>query len=126
MKKINIIKNLILPAAMMASISVQSTEIKVKIEVLTPTGGVFLTPVWVGFHDGSFDSYDTGTLASAGIERIAEDGDASELRAIFASSTTNSQDGVILNPEGFAGAPVFEPGSTSSMVFDLDETTQKY
>ena len=122
----NIFKKLIPPTALALAFSIQATEVKVKVEVLTPTGGVFLTPVWVGFHDGSFDSYDTGSLASAGIERIAEDGDASELRAIFASDTVNSQDAVILNLEGFEGAPVFEPGSSSSMIFDLDETTQKY
>lgn len=119
-------KKLIIPVAIASSFALQATEIKVKVEVLTPTGGVFVTPLWVGFHDGSFDSYDTGAPASAGIERIAEDGDASELSAIFSETTMNSQDAVILNPEGFAGAPVFEPGSSSTMVFDLDETTQKY
>ena len=121
-----IVKKIILAAAIASASALQATEIKVKVEVLTPTGGVFLTPLWVGFHDGSFDSYDIGSPASSGIERIAEDGDASELRAIFATSATNGQDGMILNPEGFAGAPVFEPGSSSTMVFDLDENNQKY
>ncbi len=121
----NIFKRLVIPVAIAATFAVQATEIKVKVELLTATGGVFATPLWVGFHDGSFDSYDTGSPASLGIERIAEDGDVSELRAIFASSTTG-QDGVILNPEGFAGAPVFEPGSSSTMVFDLDQSTQRY
>lgn len=121
-----IIKTILLTAAMASVSALQATEIKVKVEVLTPTGGVFLTPLWVGFHDGNFDSYDLGSMASAGIERIAEDGDASELSALFQSTTSNSQDAVILNPEGFAGAPVFEPGSSSTMVFDLDENNQKY
>ena len=121
-----IVNKIILAAAIASTSALQATEIKVKVEVLTPTGGVFLTPLWVGFHDGSFDSYDLGSPASAGIERIAEDGDASELSALFQSTTSNSQDAVILNPEGFAGAPVFEPGSSSTMVFDLDENNQKY
>lgn len=121
-----IFKKLIIPFAIASSFALQATEIKVKVEVLTPTGGVFVTPLWVGFHDGSFDSYNTGEPASAGIERIAEDGDASELSALFQSSTTDSFDTVILNPEGFAGAPVFEPGSSSTEIFDLDENTQKY
>jgi len=120
------IRKLIVATAMAATFSLQATEIKVKVEVITPTGGIFTTPLWVGFHDGSFVSYETGAPASLGIERIAEDGDASELRALFASSTVNSQDAVILNPEGFAGAPVFEPGSSSTEIFDLDEKTQKY
>ncbi len=125
MNKLNLFKKLLLLLAITSAFASQAAEIKVKVENLTVNGGVFLTPLWVGFHDGSFDSYDTGSPASAGIERIAEDGDASELSAIF-STIEGSQDGVILNPEGFAGAPVFEPGSASTMVFNLDENTQKY
>ena len=119
-------RNLLIPAILASTFLAQATEIKIKIESLSPTGGVFLTPLWVGFHDCSFDSYDTGAPASAGIERIAEDGDASELSAIFTSTTATGQDGVILNPEGFAGAPVFEPGSVSQAVYDLDPQSQKY
>ncbi|MBL4659947.1 MAG: spondin domain-containing protein [Alcanivoracaceae bacterium] len=126
MKNVKIFTKLFIPIAMAATFSLQATEIKVKVEVLTPTGGVFVTPLWVGFHDGSFDSYDTGAPASTAIERLAEDGDVSELSALFVSSTNNAQDDVILNPQGFAGAPVFEPGSSSSMVFDLDESSQRY
>jgi hypothetical protein len=126
MRNSKLFNKLALSIAMAATFSSQATEIKIKVENLTATGGVFLTPLWVGFHDGGFDSYNMGEAASAGIERIAEDGDASELSALFIASTTNSQDGVILNPEGFAGAPVFEPGSSSTIVFDLDESSQKY
>ena len=126
MKKSKIFTKLFFPIALAATFALQATEVKVKIEVLTPVGGVFITPLWVGFHDGNFDSYDIGSAASAGIESLAEDGNPQELSALFASSTINGQDAVILNPEGFAGAPIFEPGSSSTMVFDLDESSQKY
>ena len=122
----NIIKKAILPLALISTFAAQSTEIKVKVENLTGTGGVFLTPVWLGFHDGSFDSYDTGAPSSMGIERIAEDGDVSELRSIFATDSATGIDGVMLNPEGFAGAPVYEPGSVSTEIFDIDTSTQNY
>ncbi len=122
----HMIKKAILPLALISAFSAQSTEVQVKIENLTDTGGVFFTPVWVGFHDGSFDSYDTGAVATAGIERIAEDGDASELSSLFVSSTVTGIDAVVLNPEGFEGAPVYEPGSVSTEVFDLDPSTQSY
>ena len=119
-------RSLLIPAVLASTFLAQATEIKIKIENLTPTGGIFLTPLWVGFHDGSFDSYDTGAPASAGIERIAEDGDSSELSAIFSSTIATGQDAVIFNPEGFAGAPVFEPGSVSHEIYDLDPQSQKY
>lgn len=124
MKNSNMFKKLLLPTAMAATFSLQATEVKVKIDLVTPEGGVFVTPVWVGFHDGSFNSYDNGTPASVGIERIAEDGNTADLSALFAQATQSGQDATIANPDG--PAPVFEPGSSSTMVFDLDETTQRY
>ena len=50
--------------------------IKVTIENLAPAGGNFLTPVWVGFQDGSFDLYDLSSPAGSDLERLAEDGNA--------------------------------------------------
>ena len=122
----NKFKKLVIPFAIAVITQANATEIKIKVENLTQAGGVFLTPLWVGFHDGSFDSYSLGEPASSGIERIGEDGDPSELRAIFSGFTSTGQDAVIFNPEGFAGAPVFEPGSSSTAVYNLDETNQRY
>ncbi len=126
MNKNTLIKRIIASLILTAVISTQAVELRVKVENLAEPGGVFLTPLWVGFHDGNFDSYTLGDMASQGIERIAEDGNPGPLREVFASESASGQDGVIFNPEGFAGAPVFEPGSVSTMVFDVDGSTQKY
>lgn len=85
-------------------------EVLVTVENLAPEGGAFFTPVWVGLHDGSFNLFDPGGLASEGLERLAEDGDASVLRADFAGATGAGMDAMVTAPEGFAGAPVFDPG----------------
>ena len=51
-------------ATMIAALAVASTaasgqtSVTVKIENLAPANGGYLTPVWVGFHDGGFDVYD--------------------------------------------------------------------
>ncbi|MCF6299810.1 MAG: spondin domain-containing protein [Proteobacteria bacterium] len=126
MKKHNIFIKFLMMVAVILSFSSQAIEIKIKVENLTAPGGVFFTPVWLGFHDGDFDSYDMGSPASMGLERIAEDGDASVLRSEFSSIVSDGQDAMLFNPEGFAGAPVFEPGSSSTAVFDLDPDTQRY
>ena len=55
----------------------QTQQVRVDITNNAPTGGVALTPVWVGFHSGSFDSYNGGLAAQPGLESIAEDGDTS-------------------------------------------------
>jgi len=102
--------------------------VTVKVESLVPENGVYFTPVWVGFHDGSFDLFDIGGLASLGIERIAEDGNVDELRADFAAGTADAGgiDGVITSPEGFEGLPVFDPGEVSTAEFTLNGLQHRY
>ena len=101
---------------------VQAEQIRVSVENLQPADGFFFTPVWVGFHDGSFDLFDPGLAASAPLEVIAEEGDPGPLSGLFLSATngdgTARYDHVITAPAGFAGAPVFDPGE--QVVVDLD------
>ena len=115
---------LVAPTALRA----QDQRVMVTIESLVPEDGVYFSPVWVGFHDGSLDLFDVGSLASEAIERIAEDGDVSVLRATFAAATAQAGgiDGVITSPAGFAGLPVFDPGETSSATFTLSATQHRY
>ncbi len=118
------LRSLLIPAGFLLSAQASAFEVKVKVENLSPTGGLYFTPLWVGFHDGSFDLYDRGAAASEGVERFAEDGDFAALISEFAG--VGGQDAVILNPEGFAGAPVFDPGLASYEVFDLDPSSNQY
>ncbi|NJO98395.1 MAG: PEP-CTERM sorting domain-containing protein [Pleurocapsa sp. CRU_1_2] len=52
------------------------SEIKLKVTVtnLAPQQGIGLAPFWVGFHDGSFDLFNEGEVASDSLESLAEDG----------------------------------------------------
>lgn len=103
-------------------------DVVVTIESLVPDKGVYFSPVWVGFHNGSFDLFDLGSLASEGVERIAEDGNMDALRADFAADTndTGGIDGAITSPGGFEGLPVFDPGETSSAEFTLSPWGNRY
>ena len=100
-------------------------DISVTIESLVPDGGVYFTPVWLGFHDGSFDLFDPGGLASEAVERLAEDGDGSILRLIFAD-TPGSIDEVVTAPNGFTGAPVFDPGDSNSIQLTVNAQSQRF
>ena len=111
-----------------------NTEVEVEITNIAPTGGTYITPVWVGFHDGSFDSYNSGLSAQPGLEALAEDGNFAPLSGDFLAGLTyidNSGapssatvvsgqpgservDGAIAN-----GAPI-APGETASATFDID------
>ncbi len=102
----------------------------VTIENPAPANGTFQTPVWVGFHDGSFDSYDGGTLASAlplpgsdALERIAEDGDAGPLSLDF---DTVVDDGVQAVIGSNGPIPPLAPGQQVSRLFELDPNAHRY
>ena len=68
-----------LAAATLIAEPASAREVQVTIENLAPADGNFLTPAWVGFHDGTFDVYDLGAPASAALERLAEDGNTEPL-----------------------------------------------
>lgn len=97
--------------------------VRVRVRNLQPEGGLFFTPFWVGFHDGSFDLYDRGAPASPGLESLAEDGDTALLSDAFAGFGV---DGTIVEPSGFAGAPVFDPGTVAEQLFDVEPGAQRY
>ncbi|MEM9825300.1 MAG: spondin domain-containing protein [Planctomycetota bacterium] len=100
-------------------------RVEVTVESLTEVGGLYQTPFWVGFHDGSFEVARRGVEAAGfgGLELIAETGDASELAARFAAETQGTG-GLVVAPDGFPGAPVFDPGETQSIVLEIDGTDQ--
>ena len=98
--------------------TVQATVgVRVIIENLAPADGTWLTPVWVGFHDGSFDTFNMQTAASEALERLAEDGNASPIFAAFELSSHGTVQGVI---PADTGIPPIAPGETATMTFVVD------
>lgn len=114
-------------------------NVNVTIENLAPTGGVAITPVWVGFHSGNFDTYNSGAAAgrvTAGLESLAEDGDFSALSTDFNAGftyvdganmnnrvaatgiTAGRVDGGIGSP---TGPPPLQPGQSASSMFAIDD-----
>ncbi len=115
-------------AGLMAS-SVQAGHLErvvVTVENLSSEGGVYLTPVWLGFHDGTFDVFSMGESVSPGLEQLAEDGATGGLSAEFQSAMPNGLDDTLVEPSGFVGAPVYDPGSKAGMVYALDASGQRY
>jgi hypothetical protein len=94
------------------------TKLTIEIENLAPSKGTLLTPVWFGFHNGMFDTYDRGRPASLGVERIAEDGTVSVIGAEFMQSGFGTVAGVVAGPVGTPG-PI-DIGETASFTVTLD------
>ena len=93
------------------------TELRVTFKNLVADGGTFNTPAWFAFHDGSFDLYDRGVAASAGLEQLAEDGGVDGLDSELAAASAAAQS---LTIPGAAG--VIAPGETVSATIDVDGT----
>lgn len=96
-----------------------SNQVFVSIQNLAPNQGTRLTPVWVGFHNGEFDTYDRGRPASQGVERIAEDGNVTILSQEFDQSSFGETQGVV---PGAAG-PI-QIGESTGALFTIADTGQ--
>ncbi len=104
---------------MLGTMSASAVDVEVTVENLAPANGGLLTPVWVGFHDGTFDPYNSGEAASAALERLAEDGNTGPLATAFDTSMTGSVEGTL------DGIGPIAPGASVSKRFRLNATDTK-
>ena len=111
-----------------------AVPVQVTIQNLSPANGIFLTPMWIGFHDGSFDLYDQNVAIGgalglpSGLEALVEDGDTVPVSSQFVSSSAGMNggiDGTVIGPAGLPG-PI-EPGeSTTSQPFNIQAGNNEY
>ena len=110
--------------ALLAStvMSAHASAIKVTITNNAPAGGLALTPFWVGFHNGSFDLFNSGEAASGALQSLAEDGNPSGISASFAANGTLAAASVAptgTRVQGMVGGAPITPGSSVSAIFNL-------
>ncbi len=96
-----------------------TVDVVVVIENIAPDGGVAITPVWGGFHSGSFDSYNGGLASLEGLERVAEDGDTSVVSAQFNDFNANRGGYTYIDNTGDA------PASRLVRTGDLSDANRK-
>ncbi|MFC4699059.1 spondin domain-containing protein [Glaciecola siphonariae] len=126
MKKYSKILGVTLTMACLLGTQAHATKVEVEVSNLFAEGGLALTPLWAGFHDGSFDTFNAGETASASLQALAEEGNAAGIIADFNASSSNGVTGLVFGPEGFAGAPVIEPGEVTSAMFNIDAVNNGY
>ncbi len=99
-----------LAGALLAGLGVhaEADSLRITLHNDAAVGGNYLTPLWVGLHDGGFDLFDTGSAASSALESLAEDGNPAGLNAAFAGH------GVA----GVLGAGPLAPGASASLMLD--------
>ncbi len=96
------------------------TDLRVTIKNTAPDGGVALTPLWFGFHDGSFDLFEPGEKASAGLESLAEDGAAGGLGAELLAADGDGQGFVIGKPRGDQPTTPILAGESTERILSID------
>lgn len=104
---------------------VQANEVKVEVSNFFADGGLALTLAWTGFHDGTFDPFNSGVNASTTVQALAKNGDMSGIRANFAT-TSCGINGAVFGPEGFTGTPVIELGEITAAFFDINNIGSRY
>lgn len=95
-------------------------QLRVTAENLAPTNSISFAPLRVGFHDGTFDTFNNGEAATAPIISIAEGGSGADWFPFFASQQPNGTSGTVAN-----GGPLL-PGGSASVTFDVDPSINKF
>ena len=99
-----------------------AASLKVSIEN-APQNGTLLTPLWVGFHNGSFDVYDRDSLdLFPGTESLVEDGLTEQISKRFDAVRAGVVQGTILGTEGANVGPI-DVGETATLLFEVDPTS---
>ncbi len=96
-----------------------AVNVTVSIHNLAAPNGVAVTPLNLGFHSGIFDSFNLGSMASPGLQQVAETGDGTMWRSSFAAADPGATIGVV------GGGPAM-PGSMASGLFAVDTAANPY
>jgi hypothetical protein len=86
----------------------------VEVTNMAPEMGTCQTPVWVGIHDGTFDSYSGGDPTSPELEPLAEDGNPDAIIAAFEVLPGGVWDGVT------AGGPFCSTDAPVIVNFEIE------
>jgi hypothetical protein len=108
------------------SASARAVEVTIHIANLAGSNGVALSPFFVAFHDGTFDPFDAGMAANAGIEAIAELGSSDAIADSFATSHPAGISGTVGAMTGSFGPGIFLPGGMGGVPFNLDPIMHRY
>lgn len=112
-------------AALMAS-QAFAVDVRVTIENLSAADSVALSPFTLAAHDGTFDAFDSGSTASAGVEDVAELGDGTNLISEVSTAQPSAVTDTLIATSGGFGPGIFPPGASGSIVLSLDPAMHRY
>ena len=95
-----------------------NVNVTVKIENLAPANSVSYAPLHLGFNNGTFDAFNIGAVAGAGIVSVAEGGAGNVWQADFAAADPTATRGTI--------GGLLQPGGMQTMSFMVDTALNPY
>lgn len=113
-----------LAGALLLAPAAHAATLEIIITNTAQDGGFAITPVYSAFHDGSFDAFDAGSAASAGVEQIAETGNPSGLPGERLTVAPQSVATVVAAPA--SGPPTIDPGETTRARIEVDGSVNRY
>ncbi|MEL6678995.1 MAG: spondin domain-containing protein [Pseudomonadota bacterium] len=119
-----LLAGLALTAGLVAATAAPAATLRITITNTADVGGFSLTPVYTAFHNGTFDAFDAGALATPGVELLAELGDASGLPAERLAQDPGSTARMIAQPAN--GPGTIDPGESGFVEVDLDTVNQRF
>ena len=115
-------KRLFLSTLVLMSFTATTYALPVTVTITNNSSGlgVGLAPVWVGFHNGSFDSHNIGEAASSELETLAEVGSPAPLSSTFAANGTLAASALAQTGNRVQGnTGLLAQGATQTLVFDV-------
>ena len=115
-------------AAMMATTVAHATTLEITVTHNGNTG-LFITPLYTSFHDGTYDAFNVGDAASDGLAEIAETGSPAAIAAERQLAAPGSK-GLFL-PDGTGPGPIFPTAAgigagSASGTIDVDGAANQY
>lgn len=113
-----------LVAAVVLTTPALAVDVLVSIESLSGSTGIGFSPLVAAAHDGSVDLFDNGSMASPGVEQVAELGSFATAIGEVTSMQSSAVAANVANADSSVG-PLL-PGVTQSVVLSLDPTNNRY
>ena len=97
-----------------------ATTLRISVTNNQADGGFSITPLYLGFHDGTFDAFNEGEAASAGVQTIAETGMPGVVAGERVAVDPDSSGAVLASP---SGPPPVQPSETvaANITFNASE-----
>jgi len=103
-------------------VQAQIVPVQVTVQNLAPTNSVSFAALRLGFHNGTYDSFNNGQVATQPIISIAEGGTGVDWFPAFAAAEPNANLGSVLrSPLGS-----LRPGETASAVIDVNPFVNRF